>query len=71
MVSLTEALTIGCSEDFIRQPEQSGVGPISEADFMSTPAKVIKHEQSGGRTSRAQGDDKKGSILVARHALKT
>lgn len=57
MLSLTEALKTGRLQEFIAEREAAGVGPISETDFLSVSAKLIKHEQSEDQTSRSASPD--------------
>lgn len=52
-LSLSDARKEGRLEDFIRQREAAGVGPVREGDFLSAAAKIIKHEPRSNRTSRS------------------
>ncbi|WP_164772087.1 hypothetical protein [Mesorhizobium sp. M2C.T.Ca.TU.002.02.1.1] len=53
MLSLATAIKEGRLEEFIRQQEAAGIGPINEAAFLRAAAKVIKHEPKSDRTSRS------------------
>lgn len=52
-LSLKDALRYGNLEEFIRQAEADGIGPIDEAAFLGAASKVIKHEPQSDRTSRS------------------
>lgn len=53
MLSLAEALRTNKLDEFIRQQEAAGIGPIEEAAFLQAASKVIKHEQQSDRTLRS------------------
>lgn len=53
MLTLSKAIKEGRLEEFIRQTERAGVGPVSQADFDAAASKVIKHETRSDRTSRS------------------
>lgn len=57
MMTLAEAIKTDRLEDFVRQQEAAGVGPATEADFLSAASKVIKHETRSDRTSRSASRD--------------
>lgn len=52
-LTLSLAIKTNRLDDFIREQEAAGVGPVKEADFMSAAAKVIKHVKRSDRTSRS------------------
>lgn len=52
-LSLSRALKENRLEDFIRQSEAAGIGPIDEAAFMLAASKVIKREPQSDQTSRS------------------
>lgn len=56
-LSLSEALKSGKIDQFIREQESAGVGPISQADFDTAAIKVIKSGQSEDQTSRSASRD--------------
>lgn len=49
-LSLMQALNEDRLEDFIKQQEAAGVGPVSETDFNQLSEKLIKSEKSEDRT---------------------
>jgi hypothetical protein len=51
MLSLTEALDTDRLEEFIKQEQARGVGPISEAEFDDTASTVIKTPPRSYQTS--------------------
>jgi hypothetical protein len=57
MLSLTAALKAGKLEDFIRQQEADGKGPIDRADYDRLAEKVIKHETQSDQTSHSASRD--------------
>ncbi|MCO5064349.1 MAG: hypothetical protein M9924_08015 [Rhizobiaceae bacterium] len=57
ILSLAAAIREDRLEDFIRQAEVAGIGPVKEAAFLSATSKVIKHEPRSDRTSRSGSRD--------------
>jgi hypothetical protein len=53
MLSLAKALKENRLEEFIRQQEAAGIGPVKEAVFLKAASNVIKHEPRSDRTSRS------------------
>jgi hypothetical protein len=53
MLTLSEAIKTNRLDEFVRQQEVTGVGPIDEAAFFDAASKVIKHEKRSDRTSRS------------------
>ncbi len=52
-LSLKSALRYGKLEEFIRQAEAGGIGPIDEAAFFGAASKIIKHEKQSDQTSHS------------------
>ena len=52
-LTLKEAIATDRLEEFIRQREAAGIGPIDEAAFLGAASKVIKHEPRSDQTSRS------------------
>ena len=57
MIDLASAVKEGRLEDFIRQQEAAGVGPIDEAAFDLAASNVIKHETQSDQTSHCSSRD--------------
>ena len=57
MITLAQALKENRLDDFIREQEKAGVGPVSEAAFDRAASKVIKHETRSDQTSRSPSGD--------------
>lgn len=59
MAGLTLSLAIksGRLDEFIRQQEAAGIGPIDEAAFLGAASKVIKHAPQSDQTSRSASRD--------------
>lgn len=53
VISLSKAIKENRLEEFIRQAEAAGIGPVEEAAFLGAVSKVIKHEKQSDRTSRS------------------
>ena len=51
MITLAEAIRTGWIEDFIRQEDARGVGPVDRRELEAKIAQLIKQPQSAGRTS--------------------
>lgn len=56
-LSLSKAIKENRLEEFIRQAEAAGIGPVEEAAFLGAASKVIKHEPRSGQTSRSASRD--------------
>jgi hypothetical protein len=52
MLTLSEALKFNKLNEFIEKQESSGIGPISEATFLSASQRVIRPLQQLDQTSR-------------------
>jgi hypothetical protein len=52
VITLATAVKEGRLDYFVRQQEALGIGPASEAAFLSAASKVIKTSQQSDRTSR-------------------
>ena len=50
-LTLSQAISQGRLDEFIDQAEESGVGPIDEAEFEQTAATVIKTPPQPDQTS--------------------
>jgi hypothetical protein len=57
MITLTDALRLGCVADFITQEEARGIGPIDRAELDALAAALIKAPQSEDQTSHSSSDD--------------
>lgn len=53
MLTLKEAIETNRLEEFIKQAEKAGVGPIDERLFLKAARRVIKPEPRSDRTSRS------------------
>lgn len=53
MLTLREAIKADRLQDFIREQEAAGIGPVEEAAFLGAASKVIKPEKQSDRTSRS------------------
>lgn len=51
IISLTTAISKGRLREFIKQEQERGVGPISEAEFNETASTVIKTLPQPDQTS--------------------
>jgi hypothetical protein len=61
MLSLSEAIKKGQLDQFVAEQEAAGVGPIDRSEFDGAISRVIKAQQSIGRTSRsASGGNSSG-----------
>lgn len=56
-LSLSKAVKENRLEEFIRQQEAAGIGPVNEAAFLKAASKVIKHEPRSDQTSRSASRD--------------
>lgn len=52
-LTLADAIKENRLEEFIRQAEEAGVGPVDEAAFLGAASRVIKHEPRSDQTSRS------------------
>jgi len=57
MITLADALRENRLEEFIRQQEEAGIGPVDERLFLKAARRVIKHEPRSDRTSRSASRD--------------
>jgi hypothetical protein len=57
MLTLAEAVKSGRLAEFAAQEEARGIGPIDQADFGATLAKMVKAPRSKNRTSRSASRD--------------
>lgn len=57
MLTLTEALKSGRLDDFVKQEEARGIGPVSRRKLRETIRKLAKQQLPEGRTSHSSSDD--------------
>lgn len=57
LLSLSEALRTNRLEEFIRQEETRGIGPVSEAAFDDTASAVIRTPPQDDQTSGSPRSD--------------
>jgi hypothetical protein len=53
MLSLSAAIKKGQLDQFVAEQEAAGLGPIDRAEFDGAVSRVVKAQQSVGRTSRS------------------
>jgi hypothetical protein len=57
MLTLKEAIKADRLDEFIRQQEAAGIGPVDERRFYAAARKVIKPAKQSDRTSRSASRD--------------
>jgi hypothetical protein len=53
MLSLAKAIKENRLDEFIREQELEGIGPVQETDFLMAASKVIKTSQQSAQTPRS------------------
>lgn len=61
-LSLSEAQRLGLIDEFVRQQEANGIGPICRADFDALTGALVKERRSANQTSHSSsGDGSRGT----------